>query len=93
MEAAAKTAQAEARSKSKTPGTKVAPKPEPAKASETQKPTLQKPAEPARAASLFDVPAQEEFPAPVLEEEEEISPESDEEYIGGQEDDPLDEAA
>jgi PRTRC genetic system protein E len=93
MEAAAKTAQAEARAKSKTPVTKVAPKLKPAKAAEAPKSTSQKPAEPVRAASLFDVPAQEAIPAPVPDEEEEISPETDEEYIDGQEDDPLDEAA
>jgi PRTRC genetic system protein E len=92
MEAAAKTAQAEARAKSRTPGTKVAPKPDPAKAAETLKPTPQKPAEPARAASLFDVPVQEAIPAPVPDEEEEMPSQADEEGLDSGEDD-FDEAA
>jgi PRTRC genetic system protein E len=92
MEAAAKTAQAEARAKSKTTATRVAPKPEPAKAAETPKPTPQKPAEPARAASLFDVPAQEAIPTPVQDEEGEIPPQADGEDVDSDEDD-FDEAA
>src|SRR5450432_107964 len=86
MDAAAKTAQTEARAKSKTPAAKVAPKPEPAKAPETLKPTPQKPAEPARAASLFDVPAQEAVPALVPDEEEEIPPQTDEGNLDSDED-------
>lgn len=92
MDAAAKTAQAEARAKSKTTATRVAPKVEPAKVAETPKPTPQKPAKPARAASLFDVPASEATPAPVPDEEEEIPPQADEEDVDSNEDD-FDEAA
>jgi PRTRC genetic system protein E len=91
MDAAGKTAQADARQKSKTPATKVAPNPDPAKAAETPKTTPQKPAEPARAASLFDVPVQEATPAPVPDEEEEIPSQADEEGLDG--DDDFDEAA
>jgi hypothetical protein len=68
------------------------PKGEPAKAGESPKPTPQKPAEPARAASLFDVPAPEAIPAPVPDEEEEILPQADEEDLDCNEDD-FDEAA
>ncbi|MGA9671885.1 MAG: PRTRC system protein E [Terracidiphilus sp.] len=92
METAAKTAQAEARAKSKTTATRVATKAEPAKAVETPKPTPQKPAEPARAASLFDVPVPETIPGPVQDEEEDLSPQADEEDVDSDEDD-FDEAA
>ncbi len=92
MDAAAKTAQAEARARTKTPATKFAPKPEPAKAAETPKSTPQKPAEPARAASLFDMPAQEAIPTPVPDEEEEIPLQEDQEDLDSDEDD-FDEAA
>lgn len=56
MDAAAKAAQAEARSKSKAAGTKPAAKPETAKPAETPKPASPPPPEPERAASLFDGP-------------------------------------
>ena len=93
MEAAAKAAQAEARAKSKAPATRVAPKPEPAKAAETLKPTPQKPADPARPASLFDVPAQEAIPAHVPDEDEDTPLSPEEEDIDSDEGDSLDEAA
>ena len=53
MDTAAKAAQAEARSKSKSAGTKAAPKPEVAKPVETQKAVPLSSSEPVRAASLF----------------------------------------
>ena len=78
MDAAAKTAQAEARSKAKTTAKKEPPKPE------TTKPTDAKPEQsakeiPARTAGLFDMP-----PVPVTaeaesDEEEEILTETEEE--------------
>src|SRR4051794_40156621 len=70
MDAAAKAAQTEARSKSKALTTKVAPKPEQAKASESAKPVPQTPSEPPRVAGLFDSP--EPGPGPGLNEEKEI---------------------
>lgn len=57
MDAAAKTAQAEARSKSKSSGTKPVTKPEIAKPAETPKPAPPPPPEPPRVASLFDGPS------------------------------------
>jgi PRTRC genetic system protein E len=59
MDAAAKAAQSEARSKSKTPATKVAPKSEPAKASKSPGPVSQASSESPKAASLFDQPQPE----------------------------------
>jgi PRTRC genetic system protein E len=59
MDAAAKTAQAEARSKTKAPVKKELPKPETG-AQEMPKPTQPVKAEPPKTASLFDAPA----PAP-----------------------------
>jgi hypothetical protein len=67
MDAAAKTAQAEARSKSRTAATRVAPKPGPEKAAETSKPLPQTPELP-KTASLFDAPAPA-TPAPDQDEE------------------------
>jgi PRTRC genetic system protein E len=72
MDAAAKTAQAEARSKTKAPGKKELPKPETG-AQEIPKPTQPVKAEPPKTASLFDAPA----PAPSaatadMEEDDEV---------------------
>jgi PRTRC genetic system protein E len=72
MDAAAKAAQAEARSKNKLAATKVAPKPEVAKSAEAPKPVAQPVAEPTRPASLFDAPAPAEVPIPGSDEEEEV---------------------
>ena len=71
MDAAVKATQAEARSKSKSAGTRPTPKTEVAKPAETAKPAPQPTLEPTRAASLFDTPAPAEVPAPNSEEEEE----------------------
>src|SRR4051794_6683374 len=84
MDAAAKAAQAEARSKGKTQPTKVVAKPEPTRASEAAKPVPQSTSEPPRFACLFDSPEPEpgpgfteekDFPA---EHQEELSDEEDE---------------
>jgi PRTRC genetic system protein E len=56
MDAAAKAAQTEARSKSKTPATKAAPPKPQLAASENAKPVPQISSEPPRAAGLFDSP-------------------------------------
>jgi PRTRC genetic system protein E len=91
MDAAAKTAQAEARSKSKNPATKLAPKPEPAIAAETTKPpTAQTPPEPPRSASLFDAPSS--GLAADLDEEEEIFRETGEDEHNGEDDEEPDAA-
>lgn len=71
MDAAAKAAQAEARNKAKTTATKLAVKPEPAKAVETQKPTATAPETP-RIASLFGNPVPDGSAETHLDEEEEI---------------------
>lgn len=92
MDAAAKAAQAEARSKNKTPATKPAAKPEVAKPAEAPKPASQTPPEPRRAASLFDTPAPATAAASVADEEEEILAEAAEEDQAGDEDQ-LDDAA
>jgi hypothetical protein len=68
MDAAAKTAQADARSKSKTAATKAAPKPE-AKIAGAAKLIPQTLSEPARAASLFDAPTPANVPMPDTDEE------------------------
>jgi PRTRC genetic system protein E len=91
MDAAAKTAQTEARSKSKTALTKSAPKPE-VKAAEAPKPTPQTSPEPVKAASLFDTPTPAAVPAPDTDEDEQsVIEDPDEEQTG--EEDGLDEAA
>jgi hypothetical protein len=69
MDAAAKTAEAEARSKSRTAATKSAPKPE-AKIAGAAKLTPQTSSEPARAASLFDAQTPATVPMPDAGEEE-----------------------
>jgi hypothetical protein len=85
MDAAAKTAQAEARAKAKTPASKTPAKVEPAPAAvAAQSPEPAKPV-PAKPASLFDVPA------PV---EDEDDPTSDGGYTSEpEESEELDEAA
>lgn len=72
MDAAAKAAQTEARSKSKSVGTKAAPKPEVAKPAEISKPAPPSPPEPARGASLFDAPPPAATSADDTDDEEEI---------------------
>lgn len=72
MDAAAKAAQAEARSKSKSVGTKPVLKPEVAKRAETPKPTPPPSPEPPRAASLFDAPAPAAASADDTDDEGEI---------------------
>src|SRR5215469_2412587 len=70
MDAAAKAAQAEARSKSKMQPTMVVAKPEPTRAFEAAKPVSQITSEPPRVAGLFDSP--EPGPGPSLNEGKEI---------------------
>ncbi len=72
MDTAAKAAQAEARSKNKSAGTKPAPKAELVKPAETPRPAPPPPSEPARAASLFDAPAPPATSIADTDEEEEI---------------------
>ncbi|HLH36423.1 MAG TPA: PRTRC system protein E [Alloacidobacterium sp.] len=72
MDAAAKAAQTEARSKSKSLGTKAAPKPEVAKPAEISKPVPPSPPELARGASLFDAPAPPATSADDTDDEQEI---------------------
>src|SRR5271156_4623876 len=57
MDAAAKTAQAEARAKTKVPGKKEPEKQEPATAVESAKPVPPATQEPPKMAGLFDIPA------------------------------------
>ena len=71
MDTAAKAAQAEARSKSKSAGTKAGPKPDVAKP-ETPKPASPLAPESARAASLFDAPIPAAASTADMDEEEEI---------------------
>ena len=78
MDAAAKAAQAEARSKSKTQPTKVVAKPEQARASEAAKPVPQITSESPRVAGLFDSP--EPAPGSGLDEEGEIAAEHQVEF-------------
>jgi PRTRC genetic system protein E len=95
MDAAAKVAQAEARSKVKTLVKKDPPKPEVVKPDATTKPAEIAKPEPAKTASLFDAPAPvAATPAPVkdTDEEEEILAEVEEENFA-QGDEELDEAA
>jgi PRTRC genetic system protein E len=72
MDAAAKTAQTEARSKTKGPATNAAPKLEPAKSGEERKLGPQTPQAIPRTANLFDVSASAEASNPDRDEEEEI---------------------
>lgn len=69
MEAAAKTARADALAKSKSSTPKPMTKPEPVKAVETPKTVQQPTPEPPRAASLFDAPVPSERSAAEVEEE------------------------
>ena len=85
MDAAAKAAQAEARSKSKTQPTRVAPKPESAKATESAKPVPQTPSESPKAASLFDSP--EPAPGTGLDEEKDIPAEHQGEFSDEEDED------
>ena len=85
MDAAAKAAQAEARSKSKTQPTRVALKPEPAKAPERAKPVPQTPSESPRVAGLFDSP--EPTPGTGLEEEKDIPDEHQGEFSDEEDED------
>ncbi len=72
MDAAAKTAQAEARKKAKAPGKKELPKPETG-AQEIPKPTQSVKAEPPKTASLFDAPASAPSAATAdMEEDDEV---------------------
>ena len=90
MDAAAKAAQSEARSKRRALTTKVAPRPEPARASESAKPVPQTPSESPRVAGLFDSP--EPPTGPGLDEEKEIPAEHQVEF-SDEEDEDEDEAA
>ncbi len=92
MDAAAKTAQAEARSKTKAPVKREPPKPE-SGAQEIPKPTQPVKAESPKTASLFDAPASPPSAATAdMDEEEEIfgAVEEEDQIDGG---DQLDEAA
>lgn len=91
MDAAAKTAQAEARSKTETAGRKEPPKPEANTPTDTPKPS-QPVKEPLRTASLFDAPASPAITATELNEEEEILAETADEGHTD-EDEGFDEAA
>jgi PRTRC genetic system protein E len=84
MDAAAKTAQAEARSKTKAPAKKELPKPETG-AQEMPKPTQPVKSEPPKTASLFDAPAS----APSLATAD--MEEDDEVLDVAEEDDPINE--
>jgi hypothetical protein len=72
MDAAAKSAQADARSKTKAPAKKELPKPETG-AQETPKPAQPVKPEPPRTASLFDAPASAPSAATIdMEEDDEV---------------------
>jgi PRTRC genetic system protein E len=92
MDAAAKTAQAEARSKSKTTGKKEPPTPEATTPTDTPKTFQPVKVEPSRTANLFDAPAPPATTATESDEEEEILAESTEDEPVDEIDD-LDEAA
>jgi len=95
MDAAAKTAQAEARSKAKTPAKKELPKAGVTSTVEPTKPAQEPKPEPPKTASLFGDPApQTPAPAPVsdMDEENEILAEAAEDEQMD-EDEELDEAA
>lgn len=72
MDAAAKTAQAEARSKAKTTGKKEPPKPETTTPAVTPKQAQPVKEEPSRTASLFDAPAPPATTETESDQEEEI---------------------
>jgi len=94
MDAAAKTAQAEARAKAKTPVKKDSPRPD-ADRPEIPKPTEAAKPEPPKTANLFDLPASSPgVPAPVADgdDEEEILAEAAED-AQEDEDEELSEAA
>ena len=79
MDAAAKTAQAEARSKTKTTAKKEPPKAETTRPTDTPKPAQPVKGEPSRTASLFDAPAPPATTATLAsesDEEDEILAES-----------------
>ena len=80
MDAAAKAAQAEARSKSKAAGTKLAPKTGVAKPAETAKGAPPPSPEPVRPWGLFDSPAAPATSIADTDEEEEILAEAGEQY-------------
>lgn len=86
MDAAAKAAQVEARSKSKSVGTKPPTKPEIAKPAETPKPAPPPPPEPARVASLFDGPPPAAASVVDMDDDEEILAEAAEQDEFGGED-------
>jgi PRTRC genetic system protein E len=92
MDAAAKTAQAEARSKTKTIAKKELLKPETTTPTDTPKPAQPVKEEPSRMASLFDAPAPRASAATESDEEEEILAEATEDEPTDEFDD-LDEVA
>jgi PRTRC genetic system protein E len=92
MDAAGKTAQAEARAK-KLPAKKEQPKTEPAKPTATLKPAEVAKPEPPKTFSLFDSPAPETPVAEEVDEEEEILAEAAEDQPIEEDDEELDEAA
>ena len=89
IDAAAKAAHAEARSKSKTPSTKIAPKPEAVKDAESTRLVPQRLPEPPRAAGLFD--SAEPPPGVGAVEEEEIPADGSGDF--GEDEEDQDEAA
>ena len=85
IDAAAKAAKAEARSKAKTPGTQPAARPEVTKPAAVSKPAEQTQPAPSRAASLFDTTVLAAASPSVRDEEEEVLRESgDEEQFMGE---------
>ena len=95
MDAAAKTAQAEARAKAKTPAKKELPKAGVTPSAETAKPAQEPKPEPPKTASLFGEPvASTPAPAPIsdTDEEDEVLAEATEDEQT-EEDEELDEAA
>ncbi|HEY0308119.1 MAG TPA: PRTRC system protein E [Acidobacteriaceae bacterium] len=91
MDAAAKAAQAEARSKAKAPARKDPPKPNAVTPVATAKPAETPKPEPAKSASLFDEPLPEAItPAVETDEEEDILAEIEDEQPADEE---LDEVA
>jgi PRTRC genetic system protein E len=92
MDAAAKSAQAEARSKAKTTAKKDPPKPQTTMPTDTPKPTQLVKEQPPRTSSLFDVPVSPVTTEAESAEEEEILREIEEEDQGD-EDAELDEVA
>jgi PRTRC genetic system protein E len=92
MDAAAKIAQAEARSKAKITGKKEPPKPETTAPTDTPKAAQPVKEEPSRTASLFDAPASPATTATESDKEEEILAETNEDEEADEIDD-FDEAA